>query len=870
MPSVNLGETVRPSTPESGLGWGAEGLLERNQGGEPGTKRDSSTEILGRYALLAEIATGELTSVHLARQHGDSGFRRLVALKRLKPLFARQPECVQLLVDEAKLTSGLHHANVIGCLDMGMEGGCYVVQNYVEGDNLQNLLQRAGTESHPRYVVPLIVDVLNGLHAVHTALDGEGVPLGLVHQAPHARHVLVGIDGIARLTDFTQAKACTVAPTRQRSDRLKIANMAPEQALNPEAVDHRADLFLMGVLLWESLTGERLFAAESEEQTFQNVLHRRILRPSEVGRKPARCFDAICLRALERDPAKRYRSSLDMARELRDTALNQALYATTGEIGQWVKALAGPKLIERRRLAGNEPSAEEDNTGPLPEASSSSGFFQSTQRADPYGSGLIFGGSFSRLDPNTQVDPDKTPAIGTRALLNAAPREERKRDDEPTARHSTPPERLRKSTEPYWPIESASRDSQPTADAKPQAQRVSSWPPPKEPFAPAPSLTVPKVELPMAPLPVAPAPAEPPPAQFAPITPSQTPTTVTRRSLAEQARPDGFVPARPGAVREEGVKSPGAYIQVAPARKRTSSPQAARPSEPGATAATEGPRSTPAPAAPLAGGMAVRPSAPPLAGRRISNTDGLAARQTTPKPRAAVDAPSNFDLRSDSTPTRLLVPAGPVGSPYRDASASKAPQAFELPPMPKALNELTGRTRSADVLHVPVDSLAPSVLSAGSVPPEPSDDPAPKSSRSMWLVTGLLAAIILLAAIVSVRNRLQRPEPVRVTAAQPATPAAPPVSAPAVQKAPEVLAPPAAPPTAESATQAAQPLSKPAQDAPKPTAPKQPWAPGTKPASPSVPGAAAAKPGAEVAPQLPAKPSRPRAKNPLPIPDNPY
>ena len=102
--------------------------MERNQGQRPEDgKRDSSVEILGRYALLAEIASGELTTTHLARQHGDSGFQRLVALKRLKPLFARQPECVQLLLDEARLTSGLHHANVIGCLDMGTEGGCYVV-----------------------------------------------------------------------------------------------------------------------------------------------------------------------------------------------------------------------------------------------------------------------------------------------------------------------------------------------------------------------------------------------------------------------------------------------------------------------------------------------------------------------------------------------------------------------------------------------------------------------------------------------------------------------------------------------------------------------------------------------------------------------
>jgi len=873
----------------------AEGVLERNQGQRPDGKRDSSEEILGRYALLTQIAEGELATVHLARQHGDAGFQRLVAIKRLKPLFARQPECVQLLLDEARLTSDLHHANVVGCLDMGTEGGCYVVQNYVEGDSLQGLLKAAGAETHARYVVPLIVDVLNGLHAVHTALDDEGVPLSLVHQAPRARHVLVGIDGTARLCDFTQAKARGLVPSRQRADRMKIAYMAPEQALNPDAVDHRADLFLVGVMLWEALTGQRLFAADSDELTFQHLLHRRVLKPSEVGLRPPRCFDAIVLRALEREPDKRFRSSLDMARELRDTALNHALYATTGEIGQWVKGLAGSTLVERRRVVGTDTGSHEV---PLEAPSSSSGFYQATKVADPYGSGLIFGGSFSRLDPSAPLDPDKTPAIGNR-ISAPPPRRDRQpvsveayreRDDEPTGKVTTPGGlRERKITEPYW---------QPTRDSAAEVVvPVAAATPARVPATAAPASALATPAARPGAMPVA-----------APAVAAAKPPVIS--SDEELTRPSGFAPAKAGAPRTPGTVSPGAYSQVAVERKsRPSAPQPAtvgRASTPTSapTAAAQAPALTSpakAPASmpplgaslssvsPAVSGMALRPTAP------LAPVQRSALGATKPKSKAAVDAPSTADVRTDSTPQRLLVPSTPVGSPYRDASPSKAPASFELPPMPRALGELSGRTRPADVLRVPVDSLSPPNSAARTVPPPTLDEPEPRANRTIWIVTAVLAAVILLAVGVSVQRMREVREPQRVTAAQPVAPSVVPASPT------EPPAEPLAEPPLEAAEQAATPAPAPAipsagaeptpSDAPSLGAPTRT---GKRPSSPAGvrPGVLGARPGpvgakpsaipaaekaAESQPEAPAEapvaaPPKPakRVRGPLPIPDNPY
>ncbi len=791
----------------------AEGVLERNQGQRPGGKRESSAEILGRYSLLAEIAAGDLTTVHLARQHGDSGFQRLVALRRLKPLFARQPEYVQLLLDEARLTSGLHHANVLGCLDMGTEGGCYIVQNYVEGDSLDGLLARAGSERHARYTVPLIVDLLNGLHSVHTALDDDGVPLSLVHQAPRPRHVLVGIDGTARLTDFTQAKARGIAPTRQRADRLKVADMAPEQALNPEAVDHRADLFVVGVTLWEALTGERLFAAEGEENTFQHLLHRRIPRPSEVGFHPPRCFDAICLRALERDPEKRYRSSLEMARELRDIALNHALYATAGEIGQWVKALAGPKLIELRKLAGSESSSQEVNIDALPSATGGSGFYQSTKPTDPYGSGLIFGGSFSRLEQANPMDHDKTPALGVRANIPASELDpksaaRRERDDEPTARHNTL--RDRKSTEPMW----GARDADKRA--------------PQE-AAPTPASGKPR----------------------APVRPAQGTSTQTLNELMPAS-------VRPNAPRAEGEPSPGAYSQSSARKSRPGAPELGH-TKAAAFDAGRAPGGHSTPTTPT--GTASKRTLLGQPGLPGANPAANAVARPQPRTKAAVDGPSLADHRNDSTPTRWLVGSGPVGSPYRNASPSKTPKEFEPRPPPRALGELTGRTQRADVLQMPVDSLTPPTTAQRTQPPTRADEPSPRSSRAIWFVTALLATIILLAAGVSVRNWQNTQAERRVTASQPK------VLAPALQPA----KPSAAAPMREAPASEVPVAAEPAADQPEIeiVAKKKPRIVpsdlGLEPKPSSVAPDESAKASAKLQRAV-----KTRARPPLPIPDNPY
>jgi serine/threonine-protein kinase len=662
--------------------------------------------------LLAEIVRSDLSTVHLAQKQGALGFQRLVAIKRLSEVFARQPDFVQLMLDEARIGSRLHHANVVGILDVGNNPSCYVVMDYVEGDSLGTLLARAGNSREPRFIAPVVVDMLNGLHAVHTAIDENGAHLGVVHQAPTAHHVLVGIDGTARLTDFSQARSCVTIPSAVRDDRLRVSHMAPEHALTPEHVDHRADLFVAGIVLWEALTGERLFAADTEELTFQNLVSARVPKPSDVGLRPPRCFDHVVGRALERDPERRYQSALEMARDLRDAALNQALYATAGELGQWVTSLVGPELAERRKRAVEDPSEPDGST---------SGFFSAAHAAkeNPYQSGRIYGGSYSHVDRGQDVV--RSPAsVRAAATLPSLP---------PlgplgmSTASQNPPQRA-----PDRAIETPSGariSSRPRSSVPPvrgQAQRASSGPP----F----SGRVPTQKLPVE----APAPRESAPISNLDVPSARAPTLPYEEAIAigpgvygtygahdaENTNPGGFVPARPGGRRDRGAPSPGAYSEHKTSTAVFDEVDTSRLHMP------PSPSSYPPPAMTAAASASASPQ------KRGARTEDPLPRVTEQDARASSG-------RRDSTPLRLTLPEGPVGQPLETRAEDS------VPPPPRA-----PRLRLGDVI-TPPSSLAPSMAAARTKNPEPLRDTRARGF-GFWIGTGMLTGIIALAAFVGVRN----------------------------------------------------------------------------------------------------------------------
>jgi serine/threonine protein kinase len=305
---------------------------------------------LGRYALYGEIAAGGMATVHLARLLGPVGFARTVAIKRLHPHLAKDPEFVAMFLEEARLAARVRHPNVVATLDVVSDDGeLFLVMEYVAGESLSRLVRKArerGEHVPPRYVIGIMSGALEGLHSAHDAKSEKGQPLGLVHRDVSPQNVHVGVDGVPRLLDFGIAKATNrVQETRTDQIKGKVAYMSPEQ-LAKGAIDRRADVYSASVVLWETLTGQRLFKADDVPSLVYAIINEAVERPSAVVPDLPAGLDEIVMKGLERDADKRWSSAREMA-----AALEKALApAPAREIGEWVHSIAGDALDWRQEL----------------------------------------------------------------------------------------------------------------------------------------------------------------------------------------------------------------------------------------------------------------------------------------------------------------------------------------------------------------------------------------------------------------------------------------------------------------------------------------------------------------------------------------
>jgi serine/threonine-protein kinase len=281
-----------------------------------------NVRVVGRYALYGGIASGGMATVHLGRLLGPVGFSRTVAIKRLHAQYAQDPEFVSMFLDEARLAARIRHPNVVPTLDVvATKGELFLVMEYVPGESLSRLARAARDKKQriPQRIVSSIMSgVLHGLHAAHEAKSERGEPLGIVHRDVSPQNVLVGTDGVARVLDFGVAKAAgRTQQTREGQIKGKLSYMAPEQ-LRGAAVSRQSDIYAAGVVLWELLTGERLFSADNEGALLAKVLEGRIVPPSRYVVTPSSVtigpdamrillgLDEVTLRALQSDPEKRY------------------------------------------------------------------------------------------------------------------------------------------------------------------------------------------------------------------------------------------------------------------------------------------------------------------------------------------------------------------------------------------------------------------------------------------------------------------------------------------------------------------------------------------------------------------------------------
>ena len=296
--------------------------------------------------MYEQFAAGGMATLHYGRLQGPSGFSRTVAIKRLHAHLSEDPDFVAMFLDEARLAARIHHPNVIQTLDVeSSEGELFVVLDYVHGDSLSRLLREARRLevcTTPALVGTILFGALEGLHAAHEARDAKGDPLDLVHRDVSPHNVLVGTDGIARVLDFGVAKARGRAQTTAVGQlKGKLAYMAPEQLRGQ--VTRRTDVFAASVVLWEALTGVRLFQGEDEGDVIDKLLFKPIPSPREYAPLVSAALEAVVMRGLEREAQRRFATARDMAIALE----SQAALATPIEVGAWVERVAGTTLAQR-------------------------------------------------------------------------------------------------------------------------------------------------------------------------------------------------------------------------------------------------------------------------------------------------------------------------------------------------------------------------------------------------------------------------------------------------------------------------------------------------------------------------------------------
>jgi serine/threonine-protein kinase len=251
---------------------------------------------------------------------------------------------------------------------VALAGELFVVMDYVPGESFARLLRRAarrGERVPPRIVSAIVSSVLHGLHAAHEATDDRGEPLHIVHRDVSPQNILVGVDGLARVVDFGIAKAAgRIHTTREGQLKGKLAYMPPEQIRG--RVSRSSDVYAAAVVLWEALAGRQLFDGD-EATVLADVLNGRIDPPGKHATDLPVAVDALTLRALERDPERRFATAREMAR-----ALEQALRpASASEVGEWVESLAGEVLSERSHaIAEMDNQLEGTPTSEPPEAPS--------------------------------------------------------------------------------------------------------------------------------------------------------------------------------------------------------------------------------------------------------------------------------------------------------------------------------------------------------------------------------------------------------------------------------------------------------------------------------------------------------------------
>jgi serine/threonine protein kinase len=454
----------------------------------------------GKYVVGERLATGGMAEVYKGWLRGSEGFRRAVVIKKMLPRLSGDPRFVRMFIEEARLASRLIHANIVQVLDFGLwESEHFIVLEFVDGPNLNELLlktRQLGMKRLPLNIVVYIIgEVLKGLDHAHRLVDSRGASLGCVHRDVTPSNVLLSRDGQVKVSDFGVAKAADRASwTAPGQIKGKLHYLSPEQ-VRGDPVDPRADLFAVGVLLHELLTGRRLFGGDTPMQVMEATLSGPVPPPSTRAPDVPAELDAVALRALERDPAKRHPDA---------ESFLQALVQASAP--HFIPGRARDLVALLDRVLGPQAAVSEDPLAALLESSPSGARLDATQPMEGPAIAVLAATALEMPLAKAALAPE--PTVPVQRPIGLFPLE-------PTRKgHVHPPV--------------AQRDDRPRTGVPAQAVEI---PPPETP-APAPPPAAPSAPA---------VPAVPVMPESEPVPESELPGE--HWSLGGPTDPDGHVPA---------------------------------------------------------------------------------------------------------------------------------------------------------------------------------------------------------------------------------------------------------------------------------------------------------------------------------------
>jgi len=309
---------------------------------------------IGRYQLLARLASGGMAEIYLARQTGIGGFEKLVVVKCILPHLAREKTFVEMFLDEAVIAAQLNHPNIVQIYDLGQaDQDYYIAMEYLEGESLGHLASegtRLGKPLPPNLAAGIVAQICDGLAYAHTFEDEQGRALGIVHRDISPHNVIVLFSGMVKIVDFGIAKAATKAhQTKVGTLKGKLAYMSPEQCMGSK-VDARSDIFSLGVVLWELLTRKRLFKRDVEPAMIRAIMDEPIPKVSELRAELPTGLAEIADRALNKKPEERFQNSAEMATALRNFLKGESGEAGPVQIADYLHEVLGSKARTKKHV----------------------------------------------------------------------------------------------------------------------------------------------------------------------------------------------------------------------------------------------------------------------------------------------------------------------------------------------------------------------------------------------------------------------------------------------------------------------------------------------------------------------------------------